>query len=90
MAEWGSAPPTARQCIFVYEKAEGIYHKWPKGFVEAGKQRLAGATARAAHTDELKICAEGGNSTVFGQQNQLTLWIIAKSQFNGAEALTIA
>ena len=32
--------------------AQGIYYKWSKDFMEAGKKRLAGDTARAANTDE--------------------------------------
>ena len=34
--------------------SQGIYYKWPKDFMEAGKKRLAGDTARAANTDEVK------------------------------------
>lgn len=34
--------------------AESIYYKWSKDFLEAGKQRLAGDTARAATTSEVK------------------------------------
>jgi len=34
--------------------AQGIYYKWSKDFMEAGKKRLAGDTARAANTDEVK------------------------------------
>ena len=34
--------------------AQGIYYKWSKDFMEAGKRRLAGDTARAANTDEVK------------------------------------
>ena len=30
------------------------YYKWSKDFMEAGKKRLAGDTARAATTDEVK------------------------------------
>jgi transposase len=33
---------------------EGIYSKWSKDLLEAGKRRLAGDTARAATTDEVK------------------------------------
>jgi len=35
-------------------RREGIYYKWSKDFMEAGKKRLAGDTARAATTDEVK------------------------------------
>ena len=34
--------------------SQGIYYKWSKDFMEAGKKRLAGDTARAANTDEVK------------------------------------
>lgn len=34
--------------------AESIYYKWSKDFLEAGKQRLAGDTARAASSDQVK------------------------------------
>ena len=34
--------------------SQDIYYKWSKDFMEAGKKRLAGGTARAANTDEVK------------------------------------
>ena len=34
--------------------AESMYSSWSKEFLEAGKRRLAGDTARAATTDEVK------------------------------------
>src|SRR3974390_3816676 len=34
--------------------AASMYYGWSKEFLEAGKRRLAGATARAATTDEVK------------------------------------
>jgi transposase-like protein len=34
--------------------SQGIYYKWSKDFMEAGKKRLSGDTARAATTDEVK------------------------------------
>ena len=33
---------------------QGMYYKWLKDFMEAGKRCLAGDTARAANTDEVK------------------------------------
>ena len=33
--------------------AESLYYAWSKEFLEAGKRRLAGDTARAATTDEV-------------------------------------
>jgi transposase len=35
--------------------AESLYYNWAKEFLEAGKKRLAGDTARAATTDEVKV-----------------------------------
>ena len=34
--------------------AQGVYYKWSKDFMEAGKRRLAGDTSRAANADEVK------------------------------------
>src|SRR5271168_2992643 len=34
--------------------AEGLYYSWSKEFLEAGKRRLAGDTARAATSGEVK------------------------------------
>ncbi|NIZ63252.1 IS3 family transposase, partial [Sedimentitalea sp. CY04] len=34
--------------------SQGVYYKWSKDFMEAGERRLAGDTARAATTDEVK------------------------------------
>jgi len=34
--------------------AQSLYYKWSKEFLEAGKKRLAGDTARAASTGEVK------------------------------------
>ena len=35
--------------------AQSIYYKWSKEFLEAGKRRLAGDSARSASTDEVKV-----------------------------------
>ena len=35
--------------------AQSLYYVWSKEFLEAGKRRLAGDTARAATTDEVKV-----------------------------------
>jgi transposase-like protein len=41
-----------------YSRKEGInqnlYYRWSKDFLEAGKKRLAGDTAREASSDEVK------------------------------------
>jgi transposase len=33
---------------------QNLYYRWSKDFLEAGKKRLAGDTARAATSDEMK------------------------------------
>ena len=35
--------------------AESLYYSWSKEFLDAGKKRLAGDTARAATSDEVKV-----------------------------------
>ena len=35
------------------EIAQNLYYRWSKDFLEAGKKRLAGDTARAATSDEV-------------------------------------
>ncbi len=35
--------------------SESLYYTWSKEFLEAGKKRLAGDTARAATSDEVKL-----------------------------------
>ena len=36
---------------------QNLYYRWSKDFLEAGKKRLAGDTAREATSDEVKGCA---------------------------------
>src|ERR1700733_103903 len=36
------------------ESVQNLYYRWSKEFLEAGKKRLAGDTARAATSDEVK------------------------------------
>ena len=36
--------------------AESLYNSWSKEFLETGKRRLAGDTARAATSDDVKHC----------------------------------
>lgn len=39
--------------------AQGLYYTWSKEFMEAGKRRLAGDTARAAATGEMQdLCRD--------------------------------
>jgi transposase len=39
-----------------------IYYRWSKEFLEAGKKRLAGDTARAATSDEVKNLRAGSSA----------------------------
>jgi len=39
-----------------------LYYRWSKEFLEAGKKRLAGDTARAATTDEVKELRREANA----------------------------
>ena len=47
--EYSIAELCRRECI-----AESLYYSWSKEFLEAGKKRLAGDTARAATSGEVK------------------------------------
>ena len=38
--------------------SSSMYYGWSKEFLEAGKKRLAGDTARAATSDEVRDCRE--------------------------------
>ena len=42
--------------------AEGLCYPWSKEFLEAGKRRLAGDTARAATTDEVEALRQGART----------------------------
>ena len=64
--------------------AESLYYVWSKEFLEAGKRRLAGDTARAATTDEVKALrqeARGLKEVVAEQALELR---ILKKSLNGA------
>jgi transposase-like protein len=43
--------------------AESLYYTWSKEFLEAGKRRLAGDTARAATSGEVKDLRRGRRSS---------------------------
>ena len=56
--------------------AGSLYYSWSKEFLEAGKRRLAGDTARAATTDEVKALrqeARGLKEVVAEQALELRL-----------------
>ena len=60
--------------------AENLYYSWPKEFLEAGKKRLAGDTARAATCHEVKVVRRATRDLkeVVAQQ-ALELWLPNKS-----------
>src|SRR5512135_109280 len=41
---------------------QNLYYRWSKDFLEAGKKRLAGDTARAATSEEVKELRREGNA----------------------------
>lgn len=45
--------------------AESLYYNWSKEFLEAGKRRLAGDTARAATSDEVKTLRQEARTLTF-------------------------
>ena len=64
--------------------SQGIYYKWSKGFMEAGKKRLAGDTVRAANTDEVKeLRREAKDLKEVVAEQTLELRLLKKSIFDG-------
>ena len=64
--------------------AQGIDYKWSKDFMEAGKKRLAGDTARAANTDEVKdLRREARDMKEVVAEQTLELRLLKKSMFDG-------
>ena len=60
--------------------SQGVYYKWSKDFMEAGKKRLAGDTARAATTDEVKdLRREARDLKEVVAEQTLELWLLKKS-----------
>ena len=64
--------------------SQGIYDKWSKDFMEAGKKRLAGDTARAANTDEVKeLRREAKDLEEVVAEQTLELRLLKKSMYDG-------
>src|SRR4051794_36988500 len=60
--------------------AESLYYSWSKEFLEAGKRRLAGDTARAATADEVKdLRREAQELKVVVAEQALELRLLNKS-----------
>ncbi len=67
--------------------AESMYYSWSKEFLEAGKRRLAGDTARAATTDEVKGLRQEARALkeVVAEQT-LELRLLKKSMIGGGDS----
>jgi len=67
--------------------SQGVYYKWSKDFMEAGKKRLAGDTARSATTDEVKeLRRESRDLKEVVAEQTLELRILKKSMLgNGGD-----
>jgi transposase len=67
--------------------AESLYYSWSKEFLEAGKRRLAGDTARAATSDEVKdLRREAQELKEVVAEQALALRLLKKSMIaDGAE-----
>ena len=62
--------------------AESVYYKWSKDFLEAGKKRLAGDTARAANADEVKdLRREARDLKEVVAEQTLELRLLKKNMF---------
>jgi transposase len=60
--------------------AQSMYYGWSKEFLEAGKRRLAGDTARAATSDEVKdLRREAGALKEVVAEQALDLRLLKKS-----------
>jgi len=68
--------------------SQGIYYKWSKDFLEAGKKRLAGDTARDASTDEVKsLRAQARDLKEVVAEQTLELRLLKKSMIgDGGES----
>jgi transposase len=64
--------------------AESLYYTWSKEFLEAGKKRLAGDTARAATSDEVKaLRKEARDLKEVVAEQALELRLLKKSTIAG-------
>ena len=66
--------------------AQSMYYGWSKEFLEAGKRRLAGDTARAATTDEVKdLCSETTTLKEVVAEQALEIRLLKKSMIGDGE-----
>ena len=67
--------------------AQGVYYKWSKDFMEAGKRRLAGDTLRAANTDEVRdLRREARELKEVVAEQMLEMRLLKKSMIGDGEA----
>jgi transposase len=60
--------------------SQGVYYKWSKDFMEAGKKRLAGDITRQANSDEVKgLRSEARNMKEVIAEQTLELRLLKKS-----------
>ena len=66
--------------------AESLYYSWSKEFLEAGKKRLAGDTAREANTGEVKeLRRQARNLKEVVAEQALELRLLKKSMIGDGE-----
>ena len=66
--------------------AQGVYYKWSKDFMEAGKRRLAGDTSRGANTDEVKdLRREARDLKEVVAEQMLEMRLLKKSMIGDGE-----
>ena len=64
--------------------SQGIYYSWSKEFLEAGKKRLAGDTAREANTGEVKeLRSQARDLKEVVAEQALELRLLKKSMIAG-------
>ena len=68
--------------------SQGLYYKWSKDFMEAGKKRLAGDTLRAANADEVKeLRREAKDLKEVVAEQTLELRLLKKSMYDSGGEL---
>jgi len=66
--------------------SQGVYYKWSKDFMEAGKKRLAGDTSRAANNEEVTdLRREGRNLKEVVAELTLENRLLKKSMIGDGE-----
>ena len=67
--------------------AQGVYYKWSKDFMEAGKRRLAGDTSRGANTDEVRdLRREARDLKEVVAEQMLEMRLLKKSMIGDGES----